>query len=298
VQLAIATPVVNLIAGVHAQWETTATIEHIATIAEHGDRLGYHHLTCSEHIGVPAEEAPRRGTRYWDPLATFGYIAARTKNIRLATSVLVLGYHHPLEIVKRYGTLDQVSNGRLVLGVGVGSLRQEFDVLAAPFEDRGPRADDALSALRVSMSSNEPAYAGPFYSFDGLIVDPCARQPRVPFWVGGRTKRSLRRAVALADGWCPFGVTPQTAAMWLGEFDRRPDFEVVLAPPEPVDPIDRPDQTRGAMTATAEAGATIFAARFVHRSLSHYLEQLAALAELHAEGVGGHARTSAPEARP
>ena len=96
--------------------------------------------------------AHRRGTRYWDPLATLGYLAARTQRIRLATNVLVLAYHHPLEIAKRYGTLDKVSNGRLILGVGVGSLKEEFDLLGAPFDDRGPRGDDALRALRASLS--------------------------------------------------------------------------------------------------------------------------------------------------
>ena len=120
---------------------------------------------------------------------------------------LVLGYHHPLEIVKRYGTLDHVSGGRVILGVGVGSLKEEFDLLGAPFDDRGARGDDALRALRAALPSNEPAYEGEFYSFGGLTVDPCALQPHMPIWIGGRTKRSLRRALTLADGWCPFGVS-------------------------------------------------------------------------------------------
>src|SRR5438270_11233400 len=104
-----------------------------------------------------------RGAAYWDPLSTFGYLAARTEQIRLATHVLVLGYHHPLEIAKRYGTLDRVCCGRLILGVGVGSLREEFDLLGAPFDDRGARADDALRALRASLSRTEPAYQGDHY---------------------------------------------------------------------------------------------------------------------------------------
>ena len=102
------------------------SIDDIARFAEAVDRLGYDHLSCSEHIGVPAAEAARRGTVYWDPLATLCYLAARTERIRLCTKVLVLGYHHPLEIAKRYGTLDRASGGRLILGVGVGTLREEF----------------------------------------------------------------------------------------------------------------------------------------------------------------------------
>ena len=132
-KLSIGTPVVTMDPKAHAPWEETASIEDVARIAEAADRLGYHHLTCSEHVALPAAELARRGSRYWDPLATFGYLAARTTRIRFTTLVLVLGYHHPLDIAKRYGTLDKVSNGRLILGVGVGTLREEFDLLGAPF---------------------------------------------------------------------------------------------------------------------------------------------------------------------
>src|ERR1700724_1289758 len=97
-----------------------------------------------------------RGGRYYDPLATFGYLAARTERIRLATHVLVLGYHHPLEIAKRYGTLDVVSGGRLILGVGVGSLESEFALVGADFAERGARADEALVALRNGFAQSQP----------------------------------------------------------------------------------------------------------------------------------------------
>ena len=239
-KLAIATPVVTNVAGAPLTWEQDASIEEVGRVAETADRLGYHHLTCSEHIGIPATEAGRRGSRYWDPLATLGYISARTKQIRLATMTLVLGYHHPLAIVKRYGTLDHVSGGRVILGVGVGTLKEEFDLLGAPFDDRGDRADDALRALRAALASNEPVYAGKYYSFAGLTVDPCALQERMPIWIGGRTKRSLRRAVTLAEGWCPFGIPLDTAAEWLGARELPPGFEVVLPADQPLDPVKNP----------------------------------------------------------
>ena len=145
--IGIVSPVVVLHPGAHSEWERGGGISDLARVAECADRLGFHHLTCSEHVAVPVEVAEARGGTYWDPLATFGYIAARTTRIRLATQVLVLGYHHPLEIAKRYGTLDVVSGGRLVLGLGVGTLKEEFDLLGAAFEDRGARADDAIAAL-------------------------------------------------------------------------------------------------------------------------------------------------------
>lgn len=280
-KLSVATPVVTMFPRSAGDWEKDATIADLAQIAEAADRLGYHHLTCSEHVALPAAETGRRGTRYWDPLATFGYLAARTRRIRLATNVLVLGYHHPLEIAKRYGTLDRVSGGRLILGVGVGSLKEEFDLLGAPFDDRGRRADDALRALRAALSAPEPEYHGEFYSFGGMVVDPCAVQDRVPLWIGGQTLRSLRRAATLADGWAPFNVSLRQARDWLGRFDLGPGFDVVLPPPVLLDPIGQPRQTRDLLGETAAHGATIVSAAFRHTSLPHYLENLQALAELH-----------------
>jgi alkanesulfonate monooxygenase SsuD/methylene tetrahydromethanopterin reductase-like flavin-dependent oxidoreductase (luciferase family) len=200
---------------------------------------------------------------------------------------LVLGYHHPLAIVKRYGTLDHVSGGRVILGVGVGSLKEEFDLLGAPFEDRGARGDDALRALRVALPSNEPTYDGEFYSFGGLTVDPCALQPHMPIWIGGRTKRSLRRAVTLADGWCPYYVSIDTAAEWLQTFELPPGFEVVMPAERPLDPVGEPRATKETLEALAAGGTTILSARFIHHSLEHYLEQIHALAELH--GLEGQA---------
>ena len=287
-KLSVSTPVVITLPH-SGSWEKDASIEDLTQIAETADRLGYHHLTCSEHIALPAAAQERRGTRYWDPLATLGYLAARTQRIRLATNVLVLGYHHPLEISKRYGTLDKVSNGRLILGVGVGSLKEEFDLLGAPFDDRGPRGDDALRALRASLSVPEPVYHGEFYSFCGVVVDPCAVQDHVPIWIGGRTLRSLRRAATLADGWAPFNVTLQQTREWLGRFDLPPGFEVVLPPPALLDPINDPERTREVLADTAAHGATIISTVFNHTSLQHYLENLHALADLHPPSGDGSA---------
>src|SRR4051794_774882 len=161
----------------HASWEETGTFSDVIGIVQEADRLGYHHCTCSEHVAIPTDVAATRGARYWDPLATFGALSAHTTTIRFATHVLVLGYHHPLAIAKRYGTLDQVSAGRVILGVGVGSLEEEFDLLGAPFADRGDRADDAMRALRASLSQREPA--GPYPRSPAAPRRPSA-PPRAP----------------------------------------------------------------------------------------------------------------------
>jgi probable F420-dependent oxidoreductase len=275
--LGLVTPVVSLNPRIHNRWEEGAGLDELVAVAEAADRLGYAHLTCSEHVAVPVTVAATRGSRYWDPLATFGYLAARTRRIALATHVLVLGYHHPLEIAKRYGTLDRLCAGRLVLGVGVGSLREEFDLLGADFAGRGARADDALRALRASLSEREPTYTGTHHRYDGFVVDPPAVQARVPLWVGGRTARSLRRAVELADGWVPFGLDLERLRRLL---DRRRPAEVVLHPDVALDPAGDPDGVAEVVARYEAVGATRLNLRFRSSSLVHHLEQLEAMAEL------------------
>lgn len=289
-RLGILTPVLTLIAGSHAAWEQDGTIDDVARIARAADDLGYDHLTCSEHVAVPESAVPVRGGRYWDPLATFGFVAAHTDRIRLMTDVLVLGYHHPLEIAKRYGTLDRVSGGRLVLGLGVGSLQEEFELLGAPFDDRGARADDHLRALRASMSAAVPAYDGEHYRFSGMVIDPCAVQQRVPFWIGGRTGRSLRRAVELGDGWCPFGLAPDAIARMLATARATPAWaqrertlEVVLQNLRPIDPVAAREEAADTARALRDAGATMLSLRLVHHSVDHYIEQLEAMVEVVAD---------------
>ncbi|HEY0643847.1 MAG TPA: LLM class F420-dependent oxidoreductase [Nocardioides sp.] len=278
-KVGIVSPVVTAVPGAVDAWEQGAGIEDLAQIAEAADRLGFAHLTCSEHVAVPTDVAQQRGATYWDPLATFGYLAARTSRIRLATQVLVLGYHHPLEIAKRYGTLDQVSGGRLVLGLGVGSLQEEFELLEMPFAGRGARADDALRALRASLGAEEPSYSGSHYAFDDVVVRPAALQREVPLWIGGSSLKSLQRAATLADGWVPFGLDLAGYQALLDKVERPDGFEVVL-PGGRLDPIGSPEKAVARLTATAEVGATTLNVTIRAASPAHYVEQLESLASL------------------
>ena len=292
VQLGIVTPVLTLLPGAHARWERDGTLDDVVRIARGVDELGYHHLTCSEHVAVPDHVAATRGARYWDPLATFGYLSARTERIRLATSVLVLGYHHPLAIAKRYGTLDVISGGRLVLGLGVGSLEEEFELLGAPFADRGDRADESIRALRASLSTTTPSFTGDHISYDGVRVEPCAVQPHVPIWIGGRTARSLRRAVELGDGWTPFGLGPgdlrdliESASTTRAWAERTEPLELVLQRERAFDPIGDPDGTLTAAQELVDLGASVLSLRLVHHSVDHFLDQSATMADLAPELV-------------
>lgn len=286
-RLGIVTPVVTRLPGAHARWEEHAGIDDIRAVVVEAERLGYSFCTCSEHVAVPVDVAEVRGGTYWDPLAVFGYLAAYTTTIGLATFVLVLGYHHPLAIAKRYGTLDVVSGGRLILGVGSGSLEEEFALLGAEFADRGAYADDAMRALRAALGQRLPEYHGPHFSFSGQLVEPHTTRTDVPLWVGGHTARSLRRAVELGDAWAPFGLRTADLGELLGRARdtaawaaRARPIDVVLQNDRPWDPQTEPGRVQDQLGRMADVGATGLAVRLVHHSRDHYCDQLAALAEL------------------
>ncbi len=281
-KIGLSTPGVTAMPGAASDWEFTADFTEIASTVSAADQLGYHHVTCAEHVGVPNDQAERRGARYYDPLATFGYFAAVTSRIRFVTSVLVLGYHHPLAIAKRYGTLDVVCGGRLILGFGVGTLKEEFDLLGVggvEFVERGVRGDDALRALRTSMGKPFPEYHGEFYDFGGLKIDPHAVQQDMPFWIGGRSHRSLRRAVDLAEGWTPFGLTPDEMGAMIAKAKETPAWaartkplELVLPGSGAVSPIDQPGQAAELIGGLFAVGATKAALRVKARSAAHFIE--------------------------
>ena len=147
-----------------------------------------------------------------------------------------------------------------------------------------------MRALRVALSEPEPAYHGDYYDFDGFLVDPCAVQPHVPLWVGGRTYRSLRRAVELGDGWAPFGLrTADIETMLQRARDteawgaRVNPIDVILQNEHPLDPLAEPERVAEQLARFADLGATGVNARFVHNSPTHYREQLAALATIAAK---------------
>jgi probable F420-dependent oxidoreductase len=280
-EIALITPIVSLIPRAHAPWEADAGPTELAEIARTADRLGFAYLTCSEHVAITPAAQPYGG-RFYDPLATFGFLAAHTSRIRFLTYALGLGYHHPLAIAKRYGTLDTISGGRVVLGVGLGDARAQFDLLGVPYERRGARADDALRALRAALGTRGPvSYAGDHFAFDGVVVDPSGVQRHLPMWIGGGTQRSLDRAVTLGDGWMPsFRLPADRVAQMLATLDRPEGFTVALPMLPVVDPSRDPSGTRAALEERARLGADVVLVGFPHTSLGHYLEQLDALSRV------------------
>jgi alkanesulfonate monooxygenase SsuD/methylene tetrahydromethanopterin reductase-like flavin-dependent oxidoreductase (luciferase family) len=192
--------------------------------------------------------------------------------------------------VKRYGTLDLISGGRAVLGVGVGGTEGEFALLGASFRDRGKRADDSIAAIRASLGLTMPAYEGTYYSFSGMVVDPTLRAG-TPLWGGGGSRMALCRALRTCHGWAPTGLQPEDAGALLAELDpgqgRDPAFDVVFLPraEQVTDPLGDPDGTRSFLARLRAAGVTTLLPRILSQSAGHYTDQLAALAAL-APGEG------------
>lgn len=187
-------------------WEAGATPADLAEIARTADRTGFAYIASCDHVAVPRRLAAGMGTVWYDPVATLAYLAGITERVLLMSHVAVVGLRHPLVTAKQYATLDHLSGGRLILGVGAGHVREEFDALGADFEGRGALLDETIDALKAALGPEEyPRFAGERFSFAGLGQLPRPAQERVPVWVGGSSPAALRRAAVRGDGWLPQG---------------------------------------------------------------------------------------------
>ncbi|MEU0008954.1 TIGR03619 family F420-dependent LLM class oxidoreductase [Streptomyces sp. NPDC006314] len=187
-------------------WEAGAGPEDLVAVARAVDRAGFDYLACCDHVGIPRRLAPAMSTVWYDPVATLAHLAAVTERVRLLSHVAVVGLRHPLLTAKQYATLDHLSAGRLILGVGAGHVREEFEVLGSDFERRGAVLDESVDALRAALGPEEfPEHHGKLYDFAGLGQRPRPVQPALPVWVGGSSPAAVRRAALKGDGWLPQG---------------------------------------------------------------------------------------------
>ncbi|MFJ9374353.1 LLM class F420-dependent oxidoreductase [Streptomyces sp. NPDC101455] len=187
-------------------WEADAGPADLVEIARAADRAGFDYIAGCDHVGVPRRLAAAMSTIWYDPVATLSYLAGVTEHVRLLSHVAVVGLRHPLLTAKQYATLDHLSGGRLILGVGAGHVQEEFEVLGVDFERRGPVLDESIDALRAALGPDEfPEHHGKLYDFEGLGQRPRPAQEHVPLWVGGSSPAAVRRAALKADGWLPQG---------------------------------------------------------------------------------------------
>jgi probable F420-dependent oxidoreductase len=169
--------------------------------AQAADAAGFFYVAVCDHVAIPREKAETMSTTWYHPVATLGWLAGQTERVRIMTNVYVAAYRHPLESAKAFATLDALSGGRVILGVGVGHVEGEFDALGISFAERGAITDAAIDGILHAWSQE---YVGDV----GLAPRPVQR-PRPPVWVGGSSKPALRRVAARGDGWIPQG-TPRT----------------------------------------------------------------------------------------
>ncbi|MFE1951112.1 TIGR03619 family F420-dependent LLM class oxidoreductase [Streptomyces sp. NPDC059524] len=187
-------------------WEAGAGVEELVAIARAADRGGFDYVACCDHVAIPHRLADAMSTTWYDPVATLAYLAAATERVRLLSHVAIVGLRHPLVSAKQYATLDHLSGGRLVLGVGAGHVQEEFEALGVDFARRGAVLDETLDALKAALGPEEfPEYKGELFAFEGLGQKPRPAQRRVPVWVGGSSAPAVRRAALKGDGWLPQG---------------------------------------------------------------------------------------------
>lgn len=189
-------------------------VADLVRLAVEAEELGYHSVWVSEHLWHSSYVARRLGDKpYHEPLTVLTAIAAATRQVRLGTSVLVLPWHHPVRLAKTIATLDDLSDGRVGLGVGVAVTEDEFENLGVDFATRGRRADDALAAIKALWTQEFPRHDGPYYRFSGMRFEPKPRQtPHPPILVGGGAPPALRRAARFGDGWHALGQSPEAMA--------------------------------------------------------------------------------------
>jgi probable F420-dependent oxidoreductase len=175
------------------------------------DELDFESLSTSEHIVMPDWEVPRLGPYWMHALSVMAFILGATRRIRVDATVLVMPYHHPVELAKAVATMDVLSGGRVNVSLGVGHAEQEFRVLGAPFATRGRWTDEALRVMETCWANPVPTFHGEFFDIEGVAFEPApVQRPRPPIWIGGNSRAALRRA-ARYDGWQPNPVTMKPA---------------------------------------------------------------------------------------
>jgi len=182
----------------------TATAARIAQAAE---AAGFDSLWAGEHVVLPDPRVPPSPLapedRILDPVVTLTFLAAHTKQVLLGTGIIILPQRNPLVLAKELASLDELSGGRLLFGVGVGYLEPEFRALGVPFKDRGARTEEYLAAIRAIWSEKKPAYHGRFVSFANIQAHP---QRNIRIVMGGHSPEAYRRAIEYAVGWYGFAL--------------------------------------------------------------------------------------------
>jgi probable F420-dependent oxidoreductase len=210
--------------------------ELLLPVADAAERLGFDSVWATDHalmcyaresqypyMRSGTEVGMNPGIEWLEPLATLSYVAAATERVRLGTSVLVLPYRNPVLVAHQAATLHLLSGDRLILGVGAGWMREEFEALGLDPAERGARTDEHLEVLRTLWRDDPASFDGRFTSFGEVVLGLSPRDSVPPLWVGGNSRRALRRALRHGDGWHGFEVYSEDVPGIRSELDELAD---------------------------------------------------------------------------
>src|ERR1041385_5575502 len=201
---------------------SSATVkpEDLVRFARQAEALGFYCVTIADHVIVPKDisvaypytvDGKYPGTGYHlETLSTLGFLAGATERIRFVTSVMILPYRNPIVTAKMLASLDVLSGGRVIVGTGVGWMKEEFEnIRTQPFAERGKVTDEYIAAFRELWTSENPSFSGKYCSFSNIVFLPKpVQKPAIPIWIGGHSKQAIRTAARLGDGWHPIGGVP------------------------------------------------------------------------------------------
>ena len=210
-------------------WGEAATRETLLALARRVEALGFDSVWASDHVVIPFEIRSRYPynatgdfplaptTNFLEPLTALALVAGVTERLRLGTTVLVLPHRHPVLAAKMLATLDHLAPGRVILGAGVGWMREEIELLGAPFAERGAWTDEAIRIMRACWRDERVSFRGRFFSFPDVGFAPRPARGSIPIWIGGHTSRALRRVAELGDGWHAAFASPEAMRKGLAE---------------------------------------------------------------------------------
>lgn len=266
-------------------WELGAGPAEVAAVAQAADRAGFFYVAVCDHVAIPDDLAPRMSAVWWDTIATLGWLAGLTTKTRLLSSVFNLTYRHPLVAAKSFATLDFISQGRALIGVGAGHVEKEFAALGIDFASRGRLLDEGLQVFDEALRTG---------IVDGMEIQPRpVQQPRPPIWVGGSAPAAVRRAARLADGWLPQGTPleqmPEMVELYRKERgDGTGDIGAIsewLYVGDPAWDVNRPcvsgspEQLADSLNRWAAVGVNHLQVRFPSRGVDELVDQITAFGE-------------------
>ncbi|HVC71627.1 MAG TPA: TIGR03619 family F420-dependent LLM class oxidoreductase [Acidimicrobiales bacterium] len=279
-------------------WEPSSGPAELARIAKQADESGFFYIAVCDHTFIPRRLAQAMSTTWYDTVATLGWLAAMTDRVRLMSHVYIATLRHPLRAAKEFATLDLLSGGRLIVGVGAGHVLEEFEFLGPAFLERGQALDESIDGIAAALTDEFPELAGPRWPATDLGIGPRpVQRPRPPIWVGGSSPPALRRAAARGDGWLPQTAKreewrTQVAELRALRHELRGDAPIAIGALAGIFHVGQPswelpkgtvsgspDKIAENLAEFAELGCSHLQLRFPSRSVDELCDQMAAFGE-------------------